>query len=1560
MRRSLFLLFLAAFCAASASAQAPYLVKDLGNSSDSTPVSSQPASFLSSGNKFFFLATTEIAGREPWVSDSDGIRLVRDINSGSASSNASRFVELTPGVVVFTANDGANGTQLWRSDGTEAGTFLLKVVNASTSPFALSLSYGGKVFFFVNDGTHGDEPWVTDGTVDGTQLLADTRPGSAGNTTGQFFRFGNTTRFFAWGGIWTTDGTPAGTSFTVPVAYRLPAAVTADAIYFFANDGTHGYEPWKSDGTAGGTAMLKDVYAGIYSAFVTSSPAIAATATGAVFFANDGTASGVRLWTTNGSEATTVPLAAFAVSGSTTFSVPLYSTSLGVFFGSESSVWRTDGTEAGTYASAPVGSNYGIYGFFAAFSRIYFPALVNGTTHLFRLDPAPGATATDVRPDVGLTNATLTGGKIWLTGTDATHGGELWVSDDGTTAGTHMVANLALDPARSSRPDNFKAVGPYLYFHPLVPQELWRSDGTSGGTFEVTDVDNNLISPAPFGSLTPFRGDIYYLHGHSEFFRVDGVHGGATKIGDYDFDDMTADENHIYMWNWGWAKLFSSDGTAAGTAELYDPTDPTHLRGNYDSVAVVTDGGYGWILCYHALYRTAGTLETTRRVASVTGNNSYLGGELTAASGLLYATMFSPESGVELWRSDGSGAGSFLVKDANPGPASSNPSNLTAAGRLLFFTATDADHGTELWRSDGTAAGTFMVKDIRSGSASSSLSALTALGEVVYFSANDGTHGAELWKSDGTEAGTVLVRDIAPGTFASKPSALAAAGGKIWFSANDGLHGAELWSSDGTEGGTVMVSDIIPGSVSSSPDQLTAADGTLFFAASTEVEGHELWAVALTTGSVTGTRTAEGNAGTHGLRFTITRHGASSDAASVAYATLPGTATAGTDYTAASGTINFAAGETVKTVDVAVIGDTLTEVNETLFLRLSSPSGVVLGDSTAAGVIEDDDPRADLVAEIVQNAVPSGEADRIIKITNNGPSSANTVTVTFTESPLEFPNYFGGSVQCSNVAASVARCTIPYLDPGASQTISLGRWPVTGIVDPSMPPGRTLTATVTSPVADTDASNNTVSRMTTDNGMLFLPAKLVAGTAATVTFDLGDAAASATSVTLTSSAAGVVISPATNPIAAGQRTATFTVTPPAGVNKTLLSASIGGQSKASLVVPIVANASQTAMLDVAIAADIKSPLEYGQLFIIPARVAARTGDGTTPGGLLTLLDENGNTLQELTLDTAGAAIFTRPQPAPGDYHYRMRYSGDTRFNALTVALPTITITKAAATVDVRMPGLACSNTVQVRIVVSAPEGAPAPTGSVTLQSYPNSLGTFALASNGVAGQAEVTATVTVPNGYQSLNASYSGDGYYGSAIGSKYFSVGCAAMNFVATATSPTTVALSWTQPAASVTQYSIVRGDSNEGPFQTIASTSATSVIDTTALPNHVYVYYVSGYGAYGTPSYNSAPDIASTFVYSNDPLSAGTVVKSAHFTELRAMVTALRTAAGLPLPAFTGSVAAGSTISATHVIELRQSIDAARSRLGLPAMGWVQPNASHGAFVLAATLQELRIAVN
>lgn len=134
-----------------------------------------------------------------------------------------------------------------------------------------------------------------------------------------------------------------------------------------------------------------------------------------------------------------------------------------------------------------------------------------------------------------------------------------------------------------------------------------------------------------------------------------------------------------------------------------------------------------------------------------------------------------------------------MIKDLNPGVNSGNPIDLKVVGGVLYFQATDGTHGLELWKSDGTAAGTVMIKDINTSAGfSSNPSGFVSLSGTLYFAATDGAHGLELWRSNGTASGTAMVADINP-TADSNPRYLAPFKTNLVFSATNPGHSTELW-----------------------------------------------------------------------------------------------------------------------------------------------------------------------------------------------------------------------------------------------------------------------------------------------------------------------------------------------------------------------------------------------------------------------------------------------------------------------------------------------------------------------------------------------------------------------------------------------------------------------------------------------------------------------------------------------------------------------------------------------------------------------------------------------
>ena len=419
-------------------------------------------------------------------------------------------------------------------------------------------------------------------------------------------------------------------------------------------------------------------------------------------------------------------------------------------------------------------------------------------------------------------------GTLYFKAWDATNGFELWKSD-GTSLGTVLVKDIR-PGAGDSNPSNLTNVNGTLFFsadNGTNGVELWKSDGTIAGTVLVKDMypGSNGSSPS---SLTAVNGILFF-----------SVYVGSAQGNE----------------------LWKSDGTISGTvnigASCRNPFNLISSNGLLYFGARDASGIYG-----AELWKSDGSLAGTVMVKDIfpgPSDSNFTGNYyLTDINNIVYFVADNGTTGFELWKSDGTNAGTVLVSDINPGSTGSNSSNLKNVNGTLFFIADNGSNGSELWKSDGTNAGTAMVKDIYPGSFGSINSAvvnLTNLNGTLYFSADNGINGSELWKSNGTTSGTVMVKDINPGSNSSMSGLFpyyTNSNGTLYFNAYGNTPGGnELWKSDGTFAGTVAVNDINPGNNSSNPSYLTDINGILYFSADDGTNGVELWKYSSTLSIVT-------------------------------------------------------------------------------------------------------------------------------------------------------------------------------------------------------------------------------------------------------------------------------------------------------------------------------------------------------------------------------------------------------------------------------------------------------------------------------------------------------------------------------------------------------------------------------------------------------------------------------------------------------------------------------------------------------------------------------------
>jgi ELWxxDGT repeat protein len=345
---------------ALADTPAPGLVADIAPGS----ASSNPASLLSAGGALLFAAEAPGQGVELWRSSGSGATLVRDIFPGPTGSGPGDLVRVGS-TVFFAATAPGLGRELWKTDGTEAGTVLVKEVHAGADGIPtlgepLLVGVGTTLFFIGNDGTNGVELWKSDGTADGTVLVRDIFPGASGSQPRELTNVGGRLFFTAndpgTGGreLWVSDGTTGGTARVRDVlpgpdgSSPLELTAVGNLLFFRADDGTRGNELWRSDGTEDGTVRVRDINPGA----VSSDPSRLVNVGGTLFFrANDGVV-GIELWKSDGTEAGTVLVS--DIRPGLNASRPDHLANVGglLYFAATTSIgtelWSSDGTEAGT------------------------------------------------------------------------------------------------------------------------------------------------------------------------------------------------------------------------------------------------------------------------------------------------------------------------------------------------------------------------------------------------------------------------------------------------------------------------------------------------------------------------------------------------------------------------------------------------------------------------------------------------------------------------------------------------------------------------------------------------------------------------------------------------------------------------------------------------------------------------------------------------------------------------------------------------------------------------------------------------------------------------------------------------------------------------------------------------------------------------------------------------------------------------------------------------------------------------------------------------------------
>ena len=615
--------------------------------------------------------------------------------------------------------------------------------------------------------------------------------------------------------LWAT--LPGGSTGPGPVADLFPGlpgsrpeplGIAGTALLFSADDGVHGMELWKVDPATRNCTLVKDLYPGAGGASGLSRTFSAGPWS---WFTQLVISSGglpgfpfprfnYTLWRTDGTDAGTVAVATSGLTGEApAFDIEIGAVASGswAWFAGGNKVYRSDGTAAGTVPVLTLSSTERVSSITAVGGSVYV-AIYENLTLTYR--PNPNSSQTNSA--IFRVNA-----RQWrFTGTTST---------------------VLVDGAQSEITRAF-ASGSRLFYswkrftvQPSVVNQPNGSSTLNAGSFieGLSSVDNSAGSAAaitlPAGYVcTGFR----VSDGTRAYFLAAPGPGG---------------DNRLFASNGGAPVLLRDTG-------LTDDAPMAWLFGLMGSTVVFpVRNGTAW-----EMWKTNGTAAGTAFVSSATGNG------YVAFGSALYFIHDDGVHGAEVWRTDGTPAGTQMLKDVNPAPGiGSEPSFLTAVAAhaptgtpaKLWWQANDGVNGAEPWASDGSSGGTAMVYDVAASGVLPAPSGLTTAGDVLYFQWSTPATGLELWRSDGTASGTKVLRDIRPGVDSSLPGALVMLGNITFFTADDGEHGREWWKTDGTEAGTMLLADIWPGPTGSAPSDAAVWNGFLYFAAADDVNGRELW-----------------------------------------------------------------------------------------------------------------------------------------------------------------------------------------------------------------------------------------------------------------------------------------------------------------------------------------------------------------------------------------------------------------------------------------------------------------------------------------------------------------------------------------------------------------------------------------------------------------------------------------------------------------------------------------------------------------------------------------------
>jgi len=709
------------------------LVKDINPQAGG----SQILSFISLNNTLFFTANDGTHGRELWKTNGlpDGTVQVKDINLNGNSDPVDLVVFNNQ--LFFSAATVVNGVfdrELWKTTGTELSTVRVKDINTNGASMANTLTvFNNALYFNANAALY-----KTDGTEAGTTIvpIIDSATGEIGVGPNSLTVANNTLFFFTLGQpalgqeLWKL--TPNGVASIVadirpgPLGSE-PRMLTAvgTLLMFTADDGIHGRELWKTNGTAAGTVMVQDLVIGMESSGVNQINGYRAVRGSDLFFSSFGPG-GLELRRSNGALNGVVHLRDIGPTGSdpsefTRMGNLTYFTANDGKTGRE--LWKTDGTLAGTQRVADIipdtaGSNpqnLKVITSANGAQTLFFVAKdpLKGR-ELFKLENQPNAVPTRISDilagplNSNIGNLTNVNGTLFFTASKTVLNGSDFRVFKVNTART----GVDTVGGEMSFANNLVAKGSTLFF-------------TQKPTNQI-----RTLCKLENGSTTVIK----------EF-------GGAQNLGNLIIGQLLVVENTLFFTVSNplvsrelWKQEITPNAVPIRIFEIIanganaEISNMTNFQGVLHFTALIAGN--------KQIYKT----NAARTEAFPTGGEMKQADNLTVAGSKLFFTQSPANEAPQLWKLENGISTLLFTFEILKDGQSAIPKNLTAAGGKVFFTASDAVNGRELWQSDGTTAGTIRISDIKSGVGDANILEIRLAGQDLFLSANNQTHGQEPWR----------------------------------------------------------------------------------------------------------------------------------------------------------------------------------------------------------------------------------------------------------------------------------------------------------------------------------------------------------------------------------------------------------------------------------------------------------------------------------------------------------------------------------------------------------------------------------------------------------------------------------------------------------------------------------------------------------------------------------------------------------------------------------------------------------------------------------------------